>query len=97
MFLSKQIHTVDPWKKQRRMENPCINYSQPSVSTIPASEDSANCGSGSAAVFTIEKKIHISGPTQFKLVLRVNCIFQLIWSTVYTLYPLMWLSQINDS
>lgn len=76
------------------MENPFINYSQPSVSTIPASEDSANCGSGSTAVFTIEKKIHISGPTQFKLVLRVNCIFQLIWSTVY---PLMWLSQINDS
>lgn len=56
MFLSKQIHTVDPWKKQQRMENPCINYSQPSVSTIPASEDSANCGSGSTAVFTIEKK-----------------------------------------
>ena len=77
MFLSKQIHTVDPWKKQQSMENPCINCSQPSVSTIPASEDPANCGSGSTAVFTIEKK-YISGPTQFKLVLRVTCIFQLI-------------------
>ena len=57
MFLSKQIHTVDPWKKQQSMENPCINCSQPSVSTIPASEDPANCGSGSTAVFTIEKNI----------------------------------------
>ena len=56
MFLSKQIHTVDPWTKQQRMANPCINYSQPSVSTIPAPEDPTNCGSGSTAVFTIEKK-----------------------------------------
>ena len=53
------------------VENLPVTYSQPFVSihSSSASTDSANHGSRSTVVFTIEKNPHISGPVQSKPVL----------------------------